>query len=377
MKHCFIFVLLVVFLAGCGTGSNPLVTETPSPEPTKRPTTTATLTIEPSPAYPSDGYGPSGFPSNINPLTGLQVVDPILLERRPVLVKVTNLPRYSRQHWGVSLADIVFEYYTEDGGTRFAVLFLGDNAERVGPIRSARFMDTHLVRGYKAVFAFGSAYSKVWERLLGSGFGNRLVIEGSSTPLYRYAPDGDNYLAVSTSELSTYVGDNEPQDLDGMYFRLDVPPGGADASQVIVRYSGSIYNRWDYDPASGKYLRYADADDDYNRNNEQYVQAIDRLTGQPLVFDNLIILAATNEYYSRSPEVMDIQLVGSGTAYIFRDGQVYQVTWQRGADTVISLSDADGRPFPFKPGTSFYEIVGARTSLEQSEKVWRFTHLMP
>jgi hypothetical protein len=90
-----------------------------------------------------------------------------------------------------------------------------------------------------------------------------------------------------------------------------------------------------------------------------------------------VVLYATNEYYNVDPEVIDIQLIGSGPAYLFRDGQVYQVTWQRSADSVITLAGSDGSPFPFKPGTTWFEIVGMRTTLDQSGPGWRFHHLMP
>ncbi len=119
----------------------------------------------------------------MDPLTGLEVSDPTLLDRRPMLIKVSNIPRNNRPQWGLSLADLVFEYYTEEGATRFAAIFLGNNADTVGPIRSGRFIDAQLVDGYKAIFAFGSAYVVEWNRFTHSDFANRLVIEGNSTPV--------------------------------------------------------------------------------------------------------------------------------------------------------------------------------------------------
>ena len=138
----------------------------------------------------------------MDPLTGLKVANPALLERRPMVIKVSNLPRNVRPQWGLSLADIVFEYYTEEGTTRFAAVFYGNDAATVGPIRSGRFIDTHIVRGYKAVFAFGSAYVAEMDRYLNSEFADRLVIEGSSTPLTRYDPNGFDYLMVNTADLA-------------------------------------------------------------------------------------------------------------------------------------------------------------------------------
>jgi hypothetical protein len=386
-KVLHVLVLLSFLLTGCGTAE--VVTQTPTdlPTPTATPTQVATEVptsqTEVTPSVPEGVYGPANFPSNVNPLTGLQVANPDLLNRRPLAVKVANLPRIVRPQWGLSLADIVFEHYTEEGSTRFTAIFYGNDAEIVGPIRSARFFDTHLIRGYKAVFAFGSAYEKVLNRLYTAEFADRLVLEGEGSPLYRYDPNIYNHLVVNTAELSNYITqkgvENGRQNLDGMSFQPDAPAGSQTAEQFVVRYSAAIYNRWQYDATSGKYLRFSDAADDfYNGQHEEYAQVTDLLTGEPLVFDNVIVIYAPNEYYNRSPEVMDIQFLGSGSAYAFRDGQVYQVQWQRNtSDSVVSLTYPDGSPFPFKPGNTWFEVIGQNSTVEQTDQGLRFVNLMP
>jgi Protein of unknown function (DUF3048) N-terminal domain/Protein of unknown function (DUF3048) C-terminal domain len=383
-KLLVVLIFLSVVLAACGSAPTPVptaiatateaptITETSTPLPTDTPLPTATLT------YPVEGYGPSNFPSDVDPLTGLKVANPALLERRPMLIKVSNLPRNVRPQWGLSLADIVFEYYTEEGSTRFAAIFYGNDADLVGPIRSGRFIDAHLVRGYKAVFAFGSAYVAEMDRYLNSEYANRLVIEGSSTPLKRYDPNGFNHLVVNTADLSAYAtrkGINGRQDLNGMFFKAAAPDGGQPGAQAIVRYSGSIYNRWDYDPATGKYLRFSDTLDDFNTQNEKYAQLTDRLTDQPIAFDNVVLLYVTHELYSEN--IYDILLSGSGAGYAFRDGQAYQVTWHRNDTDVVSLTNPDGTPFASKPGTTWFEVVGVSSTVMQTDQNWRFTHIMP
>jgi hypothetical protein len=326
-----------------------------------------------------EGYGPTGFPANIDPLTGLKVTDPSILQRRPMVIKVQNLPRNGRPQWGLSLADIVFEYYTEEGTTRFAAIFYSQDASMVGPIRSGRFIDADIVRGYKAMFAFGSAYVAEMNRFRNSEFADRLVIEGANTPLTRYDPNGFDYLMVNTADLSAYAtkkGLNTLQNLDNMLFKLPAPDGGQPVTQVYTRYSSAIYNRWDYDPTSGTYLRFSDAVDAPNGvAEEQYAQLTDRLTNQPIAFDNVVVLYVNHQLYS--PNIYDIQLVGSGDAYAFRDGQAYKVKWVRNATDVVSLTNIDGSPFAFKPGTTMFEVMGLGTTLVQSGQSWRFTHFMP
>jgi hypothetical protein len=366
------------------TPFNPPTALSPTASPTI--TLTPTPTFTPTPAYPPEGYGPSNFPENINPLTGLEVEDISHLNRRPVLVKVSNLPRVVRPQWGLSLADIVYEYYTEEGTTRFAAVFYGNDAEKVGSVRSARFFDAHLIRMYNAIFAFGSADYRVRYRLYNSEFANRLMLEWTAVcpAMCREAPGGHDFLFANTKELTAYaekigVEDHSRQPLDGMLFQMQ-PPGGAmgAASNVYTWYSSVIYNRWDYDPAQGHYVRFSDTENATTEAEEQYAQLTDALTGDPITADTLVVLFTPHPYYSLTPEIVDISLEGSGVAYVFRDGNAYQVLWKRAsAYTPLTLVYEDGRPFPFKPGTTWFEVMGQTSEARQEGTKWYFKQHFP
>lgn len=368
--------------------STPFPTETqlPDPRPIASETPVLTPTASPSPESPSTGSASSSkLAGHINPLTGLTVNSPALLERRPLLVKVSNLPRNIRPQWGLSLADHVYEYYTEEGTTRFAAVFYGQDADIVGPIRSARFFDDQLVSMYKANFAFGSADYRVRDRLFKQPYADRLVIESACPPMCRYEPNGANALVTNTADLSNYItkkkvkGGNGSQNLDGLAFDGQPPAGGNPVNRVYVRYSSAIYNRWDYDQASQKYLRFSDKDDDLqNGQNESYVPLIDRATNQQISTDNLLLLYTKHEYFSRTPEIVDISLADSGKAVLFRNGQVFQLTWKRAArDTLFTLVDVAGQVLALKPGNTFIEVVGLSTTLAQNGAEWRFTFQIP
>ncbi len=409
MKKIYIVVILAILLAACrqqptpktvvvptaipptmaptaAVSATPQASVTPVPPTSTVKVNTPTPTLSPTASYPVNGYGPTGFPAQVNPLTGLVVADTNLLNRRPVVVKIENLPREHRPPFGVTLADMVYEYYTEQGGTRFAAVFYGKDAEKVGPIRSARFFDFNVVRMYKASFVFGYAYSDLFAALQSSEFNNRLIIEGVlwKDVFSRYEPDGANLLLVNTGlvadALKTNKVDNSRQNQEGMLFKLQAPGGGTATGNIFVRYSGAIYNRWDYDPQSGKYLRFSDAADDANRNNEKYAQLTDRLTKQPVAVENLVMLEVEHKYVKKEPiEVYDMNLIGEGKAYIARDGQIYEVKWKRTRATdVISLVNKDGTPFAFKPGQTWFEVLGINSKVEQlKDGAWKFTHMMP
>ncbi len=406
IKKVILGLVLVFLLAGCGqiislptaspTAQPTVHTNTPSPSGTltKTPTLTPTITETPTPTQTPTpvAYGPSNFPANIDPLTGLKVTDPKLLERRPIAVKVNIVPRSSnRPPWGLSFADIVYDYYHNGGYSRFHAIFLGNNASLAGPIRSGRLMDYELVHMYQSIFAYGSADALINQRMLNSDFSDRIILEGNQSPcpptaadpMCRYEPNTYDFLLGDTASMSAHVTakgvSNGRQNLDGMTFNPTVPVSGTIGTQVYVRYSGDNYTRWDYDPATGKYLRFQDNVFDTGQG-EEYAPLIDRLNNQQITASNVVVILARHEYFQQPPnEIIDILLSGSGTAYAFRDGQMYQVIWNRPTiNSVLSLTYPDGTPFAYKPGTTWFQVVGVSTKATQvSTGSWRFNFLLP
>ncbi|MGV8026824.1 MAG: DUF3048 domain-containing protein [Anaerolineaceae bacterium] len=386
-KYTLIVLLLVMLLAACSSGTASTVTEAPTLTATEpAPTNTPEPTFTPTPDYPVEGIGPVDFPTNVDPLTGLEVADAQTLAERVVAVKIENLPREHRPQWGLNEADLVYEYYTEFGSTRFVALYHGTAPVKVGPVRSARFFDIHVVQSYKAVFLFGSAYSAVYGRMWNSDIRSRLVVEGSSTypALYREEVDGENMLFANLTQLPAALTkisvNNDPQDLSGMFFRKTMDVSGYSATQVIVRFSSAVYNRWDYDTTTGSYLRSVDQANAATAADETYASLTDQATGETISADNLVILFVPYSYYVKNAteEVMEVKMIGTGDALIARDGQFFPVFWKREAITsMLTLVDADGNAFPLKPGNTWFEVVGTSSERLQNGDSWRFTHAIP
>ena len=137
-----------------------VITATPLPPPTKTVAPTITASIVP------EHYGPDRFPKGINPFTGLRVPDAAVLDRRPVMVKVSNFPPSGRPQFGLSSADLVFEHYIGEGMNRFSAIFYGQKPEKVGPVRSARLADIQLASMYQTIFGYASADPRVRNNLI-------------------------------------------------------------------------------------------------------------------------------------------------------------------------------------------------------------------
>jgi hypothetical protein len=401
-------VLLAGILAGCDylTTPTPVVVEnTPTNAPTrihtpKPATATAgvfelrdTSTALPSSTpfelglQPGSGYGPYGFPKNIDPLTGQPVDDPALLERRPLVIKITNFPRSVRPQWGLTVADNVYEYYLEDGMTRFIGVFYGKDADRVGPVRSARPFDEYIIRMYKGIFAFAYADDRLIDFWAGTDINPFIVFEtpNNCPPMCRIGSnDSYNNLFTNTHELTQYGSSMNitqgRQNLNGLRFEEETlaTNGGGQATRLETHFSFTSYNYWDYDPATLRYYRWQEAE--RGDQAQLYEPLFDSLTAQQVYADNLVVLLVPTKYFfkSNSTEVYEFELIGHGKAYALRQGKIFEITWQRpNKDSLISLLFPNGNYYPLKPGNTFFEVLGDTSTHQVLDKTWLFNFAIP
>lgn len=393
-KQIAVTLCMVFLLVGCGTGlqsASTQIVDLPTGIPTNTPVppTDTPTSVPPTitPTVPPQDYGPVNFPAEVNPLTGLIVTDPTRLDRRPLAVKIQIFPRSDRPPMNLSLADIVYDYYQNNGMTRFHAIFYGNDAQQVGPIRSARLLDISLIRMYKSIFAFAGADKRVLNKLYGTEFYDRLVVEGSANcpPMCRLDQNAENFLVADTHEMGKFIVgkgvDNSRQNLDGMTFKMETPANGQPAVKIFNRYSISAYSRWDYDSASGRYLRFQDTQEDYGGAGEAYGPLNDKITGIQISAANVVVILVPHRFVVKSggSEIVAIDLEGSGPAYAYRDGNVYQVNWNhQNADSVLTLTFPDGSAYPFKPGNTWFEVVGKSTTITNPEaNAWRFEMQFP
>ena len=343
-------------------------------------------------------YGPDEYPQGMNPLTGLVVDDPDLLNRRPMAIKVTNHPRTVRPQPGLTRADVVYEYYMERGISRFIAVYYGEDAEKVGPVRSGRFFDEHIFEMYDAIFAFDSADTHVMSYFNQKGPDTlfRFAIEGGIDKA-RICKAGVNYPLCRDPEVTDYNdlmantialgpamvarGDhNDAPDLSGTLFSPSVPDGGLAAARLYFRYSLLIYGRWNYSAEEGRYYREQEKLGFADERREEYAPLMDSLTGEQVGADNVVALYAPHRYFIISPttEIVQIDLIDSGEAVVFRDGMAYPAIWHRPTDGgVMQILDRQGNPFPLKPGNTFYQVLSWESVLSQKDAEWRFRFYPP
>jgi hypothetical protein len=319
--------------------------------------------------------GPDVYPANVDPLTGLQAEYGDLLDRRPVMIKVSNFPISARPQFGLSYTDLVFEYYIGEGGTRYAAVFYGRDSEQVGPIRSSRLTDVQLASMYGAVLGF-KGFGDMVQNALRRAIGNRYLADAGDCcdEIFPRNPSDINAIFVDTAVFSDYIErigiDNQRPPLEGMAFDTRPPEGGEAGSRAWIRYYYRNQVAWQYDPATHKYLREQD------ELNGVLESMPDALTQEQIAVDNVVILVAFHTFETSTRISIDLWNADQFQAYVFRDGMVYDVTFSAIApDRPLRFYDSNGDPFYLKPGNTWFQIVGIRTvisSLENGEWLFDF-----
>jgi hypothetical protein len=367
IKKVLLTSTISLLLVGCGSHAAGQSVSVASPTPF----TTSTQ------SDPSQTASPTATPRPlVDPLTGLPVRDPSILDRMPVMVKVANYPRSGRPHAGLSFADLVFDYYIGNGTNRFLAVYYGNDSPSIGPVRSGRFVDAELVRLYGGILGYGSADEDT-DAYLVQALGERAIsFQEAPCPAF-CGEDTHSVVGVfaDSTAISAYAKEHDidqggTPDLQGMLFSEQVPAGGTPAEQVNVLFN--YYNRaeWKFDAASGTYLRWIEQmEGDENEGDLWMIPLVDRVTGQQLAFDNVIILFA--HYIEDSPSRYEIEImknIEGKRAVFYRDGQRFEGQWKVPDDqSPIQFFDGTGQPFPLKPGNTWIVLVDENSLFDQKE----------
>lgn len=371
-------VALALLATACGgddtaaTTTSEMTTLAPvdTPETTAAPTdttqTTTTTTTTTTTLPPS-------------PLNGVGVEDSAALDRRVVAVKVDN-------HWnarpqsGIEQADAVYELLVEGGLTRFIALFHHSDTELVGPIRSGRPTDPTLVKYLGAPLQISGA--QPWVSSLIAGYGVKLLGDNGNTTFRigtRRAPHNLYGSTLAMRNVADQRGYADEPPAEPIFDFGDPTPGQAGADEVILDWSDRPEVRWEW--TGSEYLRFngstphnylappSDEEDDEEGEETESTETTQPEVLEPqIAADTLVVLTAPKYWASSSSgagsAVPALDTVGSGTAYVFFEGNVVEGTWERAsADERFELALSDGAPIVVPAGRLWISIFPSNQSV--------------
>lgn len=271
-----------------------------------------------------DAEGEIAEPDFRMPLTGVPLESSDEIPNRPALaVKMPNNPQALPQT-GLNEADIVFEEIINDGITRFAAVFHSQGSDPVGPIRSGRAQDVDILSNLNSpLFAWSGGNPGVTRVINNSTLTSLSYVGGYGNSYFRRDGRGGapHNLFSSTDTLWDLTPDEFAVPPQVFPYMLPGQVTQGDTASIIEIELDSILARWDYDAATGRYLR-----------SEYGEPHMSELTGQVWA-DNVVVMLVDyrqSTIDSKSPEAVT---VGSGQVLIFTDGVVRAGVWQRSSNT--------------------------------------------
>jgi len=285
------------------------------------------------------------------PLTGEEAANPDLAGRTALAVKIENSPE-SRPQAGLNEADVVYEEPVEGGITRFIAIYHCQAAERLGPIRSARFVDPVIVSQYgPAVFAYSGGVPQVIDDVASAG----LQDVGYDTHPDSYVLDPNRsapHNVYGSSRILLRAGSDRGSPPEAVFEYDEEPParqGSKRGRELHLEFSSSSNVFWRYQRNQDRYVRFHD-DTPHTAEDGQQVSAANVVVMEVRLQDTGIVDAAGNP----SPEVI---AVGTGRVSVLRNGRVIEGEWRRGSEgDLTELVDASGDVIPLAPGRTWVEL---------------------
>jgi len=289
------------------------------------------------------------------PLCGMRVESEV--KKKVLSIKVENSSK-ARPQSGLDKACIVYEFLTEGGITRFNAFYLCKEAEKVGPVRSARFPDLVLLKQYNALFAHCGGSTSVLRILRGrNGYldlDQMLYASAYWRVSSRRRPHNLYTSTYKLRELAAKLGYEKGEVFPSPFsFKEDTPLATPTVTSIDVPFSPWSDARFIYSSKENKYFRYIGKK-----------PHIDAESGKQLWAKNVVILFTfmqpTGLRDSRGARVYDFKLTGSGKAWFFIDGGFIKGKWKAGKNKPPQFFDEEGKKIKFNRGPIWIEVVPTR-----------------
>jgi hypothetical protein len=273
---------------------------------------------------------------------------------RPVAVTIDNLTA-ARPQSGLRAADLIYEIPAEGGITRFLALYFHGQADKIGPIRSARPYFVRLAQEWHGVYihAGESPQAQIYFKNEDVDHINEMFNpQGFWRDKTRKAPHNLYSSSENLWQETVKRGWDEKVDITGFSFLSEGEVlKGEEADQVIINYPFEqvVFKK---DSLSGQYQRFL--------GNKPH---IDKETGEQLTAANIIVQETKVRVLDNEGR-LEIELAGEGRAWLFSGGKAVEGRWIKNGEERTQYIDADGNEFCLKPGQTWIEIVSKSNKVE-------------
>jgi len=264
---------------------------------------------------------------------------------------------------GLEDAEIVYIEQVEAGLTRLAAIYSTVIPQRIGPVRSARISDIDILNQFgRVAFAYSGAQRKLLPVIAAANVQD-LGAQRQSPTIYTTDPNRVPPVAMVLRAdllMQKIREKNLPVDVAksvGFVFG-DLPEGGKEVQKVVMNWPSATYSaEWSQEESRW-----------HLSHNGKLNLADSGVVLGPTTLVIQLVKISPSEYGDKFGGITPLsETVGSGKAYVLRDGEVFTATWNRAfVDSGTTFVLGDGAVMNFAPG----QIWVALTDREP-EFTWR------
>lgn len=257
---------------------------------------------------------------------------------------------------GLDSASVVYEALAESRIPRFLALFTSDDAaDKIGPVRSVRPYYAELAKPFDPIFMHVGGSPDGLAKLKSLGVFDMNEFFWGGVYFWRDKIRSAPHNTYTSQEMmKSLLTDKkiEPSPIVGWNFKDPLQRSADEIAKfiapkdIIVNYTDNTYQaRYTFDSATGRYHRY------------QAKEPMKLLSGKEIWADNVIIEEHNHKVLDEIGR-KEIDLIGTGKAWVFRDGELVAGTWSKKDDASLTkYLDADGKEIALNRGTTWINIV--------------------
>ena len=285
----------------------------------------------------------------------LKIVDEDSISR-PFAVMINNISTARPFQSGLQDAYIIYEIIVEGGITRYLALFMDQETERIGSVRSSRHYYLDYALENDAIYVHHGQSPQAAADFSKLGI-DRIVVDNSKTGWRDKSlkVSSEHTLFTSIEKLNNGIGKKRVERKKELLLNYSVDnidlskmEDAQVANNVDIKYSTSITSSYQYDEANKVYKRFIN-----KKEHNDYV------TKEQYTFKNIITYQVDNQTLNDGENKgrQELLNIGSGTGYYITNGYAVPIKWEkksREAQTVYTYMNGD--EIDVNDGNTFIQI---------------------
>ena len=285
----------------------------------------------------------------------LKIVD-VNSKSRPYAVMINNISVARPLQSGLQDAYIIYELIVEGGITRYMALFMDQNTERIGSIRSSRHYYLDYALENDAIYVHHGQSPQAQSDFSTLGIDRISVDDNTGWRDRTLNVSSEHTLFTSIEKLNKGIKNkrverNKKLLLNYSEDEIDLSQieGAIKASDISLKYSNATTSQYKYDEENKYYLR--------SVNNKAHT---DYVTKEQYHFKNIIVYQVGNKDLvdAENKGRQELDNIGSGEGYYISDGYAIPIKWSkssRSEQTKYTLKNGD--ELKVNDGNTFIQIV--------------------